>query len=267
MTHGLTRILTLAAATAVMLGLAPAASAHVELEATLDTAQETANVDTQGHTPTGTATLVFDFEPNTIQYEITASDLTGPVGAAHIHRAERGVAGGVLGCCTLAAASGTNPVTISGTTGALTADDVKALFTEGLYLNLHTAANGAGEIRGQITLKDGQCDCTGSRKAFTKCVKQAIKALPKDDKKSEAVKDLKKAVKRSFCGKRKAPKKAIGCCLGVTPVENIVTGDICAAVPEAKCTKFGGRSKGEGSDCADPFCSPSGAFIDDSSLF
>ena len=68
MTHGLTRILTLAAATAVMLGLAPAASAHVELEATLDTAQETAvpgaTVDTMGHTPTGTASLVFDFATN-----------------------------------------------------------------------------------------------------------------------------------------------------------------------------------------------------------
>jgi hypothetical protein len=267
MTHGLTRILTLAAATAVMLGLAPAASAHVELEATLDSAQETGTIDTMGHNPTGTASLVYDFETNTIQYEVTASDLTGPALLAHIHPGVRGVSGGPLACCTLAAATGTDPVTISGTTAALSASEVEALFTDGLYVNIHTSANIGGEIRGQITIKEGQCDCTGSRKAFTKCVKQAIKALPKDDKKSEAVKDLKKAVKRSFCGKRKAPKKAIGCCLGVTPVENIVTGNICAAVPETKCTKFGGTSKGEGSDCADPFCSPSGAFIDDSSLF
>jgi hypothetical protein len=144
---------------------------------------------------------------------------------------------------------------------------VDQLFTEGLYVNVHTMDNLAGEIRGQITLKDAQCDCTGSRKAFTKCVKKAIKGLDKEDKKSEQVKDLKKAVKRSFCGRKKAPKKSVGCCLGITPVENIVTGNLCAAVPEAKCTKFGGTSKGEGSDCAQAFCSPSGAFIDDSSLF
>jgi hypothetical protein len=261
------RLLTFAAATAVAFGLAPAASAHVQLEATLDTAQETAPVDTLGHNPTGTASLEFNFEDDTIQYEITATDLTGPVTQAHIHLGDRGAAGGVLGCCTLAPATGTDPVTISGTTTALSAADVEALFTEGLYLNVHTDENGAGEIRGQITLKAGTCDCTGTRKAFTKCVKQAIKALDAEDLKSDEVKALKKAVKRSFCGKRKAPKKAVGCCLGVFPDGNVVTGNICAAVPDAKCTKFGGASKGVGSDCADPFCSPSGAFIDDSALF
>jgi hypothetical protein len=187
--------------------------------------------------------------------------------AAHIHPGVRGASGGPLACCTLATATGTDPVTISGTTSALDAAQVDALFSEGLYVNIHTGANIAGEIRGQITLADAQCDCTGARKTFTKCVKTAIKGLDKEDKKSDEVKALKKAVKRSFCGRKKAPKKSVGCCLGITPVENIVTGNICAAVPEAKCTKFGGTSKGEGSNCAEAFCSPSGAFIDDSALF
>jgi hypothetical protein len=264
MTQRSIRTLALAAAVGTTLWLAPVASAHVELEATLDSDQETdamTPVDLMGHDPSGTASLTFDFETKTIQYEITVNDLTGPPTLAHIHQGVAGVAGGVLGCCTL------NATTLSGTTGALTDDQIAALFTEGLYVNVHTDTNGAGEIRGQIVLADGQCECDDTRKAFTKCVKDAIKVLDKEDKKSAAVKDLKKAVKRSFCGKRKKAKRAIGCCLVPAPVENIVTGRLCAAVPEGKCTKFGGMSKGAGSDCAEPFCSPSGAFIDGSDLF
>jgi hypothetical protein len=261
MTQRSIRTLALAAAVGTTLWLAPVASAHVELEATLDDDQETPAPNVGVHTPTGTANFIFDFATKTIQYEITADDLTGAQLAVHIHQGVAGVAGGVLGCCTLS-------TSLSGTTQALTDADITALFTEGLYVNIHTAANAInGELRGQITLADGQCDCDGTRKDFTKCVQDAIKGLDKADKKSAEVKALKKAVKRSFCGKSKKPKKAIGCCLPLNPVENIVTGKICAAVPEKKCTNFGGTSKGEGSDCAEPFCSPSGAFIDDSDLF
>lgn len=258
------RALALTAAIGTTLWLAPVASAHVELEATLDSEQEIdagTPVNLGGHDPSGTATLTYDFETKTIQYEITTDgDLTGAPVAAHIHRGAAGVSGPVLSCCTLS-------TSLSGTTQALSDDDVAALFTEGLYVNIHTAANVGGEIRGQITLADGQCECDDTRKAFAKCVKDAIKGLDKEDKKSAAVKDLKKAVKRSFCGKKKKAKKAVGCCLQPAPVENIVVGRLCAAVPESKCAKFGGTSKGAGSDCEDPFCSPSGAFIDDSNLF
>ena len=255
------RTLALAAAVGTTLWLAPAASAHVELEATLDANQEIPAPNVSGHTPTGTASLIFDFATSTVQYEITVNDLTGAVLAAHFHKAPAGQADPVpLACCSLSN-------TLSGTTGVLSADDITALFTEGLYVNVHTAANIGGEIRGQITLADAECDCDGTRRDFRKCVKSAIRGLDKEDKKSAEIKALKKAVKRSFCGRKRKAKKAIGCCLPINPIENIVTGKICAAVPERKCTRFGGISKGEGSDCAEPFCSPSGAFIDDSDLF
>jgi hypothetical protein len=265
LSHGFIRLLSLA--TACTFGLAVAASAHVELDATLDAQQETSAVNLMGHDPTGSATLVFDFDTNTIQYDVFATDLTGPVVEAHLHPGVRGVSGERLACCTLAAAVGTDPVAISGTTSQLDPAQVEALFSEGLYVNVHTVANPAGEIRGQITLREGRCDCTGPRKEFTRCVKRAIRSFAREDKRSAEAKALKKAVKRSFCGRRKAPRKAVGCCLGITPVENVVTGNICAAVPQAKCDKFGGISKGEGSDCAEPFCSPSGAFVDDSPPF
>lgn len=262
MTQRSIRSLALAAAVGTTLWLAPVALAHVELEATLDADQEVPAPNVGGHTPTGTASLIFDFATKTIQYEITASDLTGPaLLAAHIHAGPVGTPGGVLGCCTL------NATALTGTTDALTDADITALFTGGLYVNLHTTANPSGEIRGQIEISPGECDCDGTRKDFKKCVKDAIKALDKPDRKSAEIKALKKAVKRSFCGKTKKANKAIGCCLAPTPSENIVTGRICAAVPEKKCTNFGGTSKGAGSDCAEPFCSASGAFIDDSDLF
>ena len=259
MTHGFIRTLALAAAVGTTLWLSPVASAHVELEATLDSDGETAAgtpVNLMGHDPSGTASLVFDFETKTLQYEIMVNDLTGPPTLAHIHQGAAGVAGGVLGCCTL------DHTALSGTTGALTDADVTALFTEGLYVNIHTGANPAGEIRGQIELADGQCACSGTRKDFTKCVAAAIKALEKPDRKTAEIKALKKAVKRSFCGKKKKPKKAIGCCLPRTPAENIVTGRICAAVPATKCTNLGGSSRGTDSDCNPALCSPSGAFLD-----
>jgi hypothetical protein len=248
-----------AAAFGTMLVQAPVALAHVELEATLDADQEVPDPDVGTHNPTGTATFTFDFATGLIDYAVTVNDPTGPVTAAHIHTGVEGVAGGVL-----------VPLdnSLNGTTSvALTEPQITALFSEGLYVNVHTADNMAGEIRGQITLVDGQCECDGTRKDFTKCVKQAIKALSKEDKKSAAVKALKKAVKRSFCGKRKAGKHAIGCCLPAAPVENIVTGRICAAVPATKCTKFGGTPEGAETVCEEGFCSPSGAFLNDSNLF
>src|SRR6185295_5379528 len=223
MTRRSIRTLALAAAVGTTLWLVPLASAHVELEATLDADQEVPAPNVGTHTPTGTASLIFDFATKTIQYEITATDLTGPAILAHIHSGPVGTPGGVLGCCTL------NATALAGTTGALTDADITALFGGGLYVNLHTAANPSGEVRGQIEISAGQCDCNGTRKDFTKCVKDAIKALDKADKKSPAAKALKKAVKHSFCGKKKKAKKAIGCCLAPTPIENIVTSSLCAA--------------------------------------
>ena len=71
--------------------------------------------------------------------------VSGAATAAHIHSAPRGVAGPVtVPLCTQC----TSPV--SGTV-VLTADQMKDLLAGKQYVNVHTAKNAGGEIRGQIT--------------------------------------------------------------------------------------------------------------------
>jgi hypothetical protein len=71
-------------------------------------------------------------------------NLTGPPTAAHLHQAPAGVAGGVI---VPLSPSGTN--SFSGT-GTLTAAQITAFTGSGTYVNVHTAANPGGEIRGQV---------------------------------------------------------------------------------------------------------------------
>ena len=73
-------------------------------------------------------------------------DLTGPATMAHIHGpAEAGANAGVI--APLAAATGTQ---ITGSV-TLTEAQVAELKAGKYYVNIHTAANKGGEIRGQIT--------------------------------------------------------------------------------------------------------------------
>lgn len=242
--------------------LASPAAAHVALQATLTPDQETDAPSLSGHSPSGTATMFFDFETKTIQYEVIVSDLTSAQTAAHIHPGARGVAGPPLTCCTLAS-------TLGGTTGALSDEQIQALFNQGLYVNVHTADNPAGEIRGQIELAAGACGCEDTtRRDFKRCVKSAVKGLDAEDRTSEEIKALKKAVKKSSCGRRKVSRKSIACCLPITPDANVVTDQLCAPVRERACTKIGGASRGVDSRCLPNPCSSSGAFLnDDGDLF
>jgi hypothetical protein len=81
----------------------------------------------------------------TIKWRITFSRMTGPVVAAHIHSALAGRANpapavSLCGPCT------------SGKTGTATASAavLKKILGGATYVNLHTAKNAGGEIRGQI---------------------------------------------------------------------------------------------------------------------
>ena len=149
----------------------------------------------------------------------------------------------------------------------LTAAEQTALFAGGMYFNIHTAANLPGEIRGQIRLTPGVCSCTDARSpgAFRSCVNRAIKGIEKQERQEESVKALRKQVAKSACGKKKAPKKTVACCLPFNPAQNIVTDRLCAAVKEPQCAKLGGASLGAGSACSPNPCrvgSPSGAFLE-----
>ncbi len=80
----------------------------------------------------------------TLTWKLTFAHLTGAAGAAHIHSGVKGTAGGVVkalcGPCS------------SGATGTLTLTqaEITALRNRKDYVNVHTAKNPSGEIRGQI---------------------------------------------------------------------------------------------------------------------
>ena len=84
---------------------------------------------------------------NQTQFKITCMHDVDAV-AAHIHNAPAGENGGVV----FPFADPASP--FSGTWN-LTDEDVAELFAGNLYVNVHSAANPGGEIRGQIIPPDG----------------------------------------------------------------------------------------------------------------
>lgn len=114
-------------------------------DANLDGAQEVPTVVT---TAKGVATFTLNPLLNEIEYDIVANGLSGAITGAHIHTGEFGVAGGVL----IDLSAGINGNRIMGTiTGAaVTSSLINAMLSGETYINIHTAANPNGEIRGQI---------------------------------------------------------------------------------------------------------------------
>jgi hypothetical protein len=257
----MTRLAALPCALVAGALLASPAAAHVNFQVNLSAAQEVPAPDVAGHTPVGTATLTLE-DDLSVEYHVTVQDLTGAATLAHIHQGQPGMPGPVV--------VPLDQTTLEGTTRPLTDAEVRALFAGDLYVNVHTAQNPAGEIRGQIVPPTPECDCdTLGRKDFRRCVRDRFKAFDEpDERKTPAAKALKKAVKKSSCGRTKGPRKAIACCLPLNPLENIVTDPLCAVVREKACAKLGGTSRGAGSSCfsGNP-CSPSPAFLDDVAPF
>jgi CHRD domain-containing protein len=95
---------------------------------------------------TGTAELDYDPASKKLTWTLTYTGLSGPATAAHFHGpAEADKNAGVAVAIPNA---GTSPVSGSATlTDAQAADLVAGKY----YINIHTAANPAGEIRGQVT--------------------------------------------------------------------------------------------------------------------
>ena len=79
-----------------------------------------------------------------LSWRLAFSKLSGPAAAAHIHLGKPGKAGGVIlalcGPCK------------NGQRGAatITHAQLRMIRTGGTYVNIHTAKNAAGEIRGQV---------------------------------------------------------------------------------------------------------------------
>ena len=80
----------------------------------------------------------------TLKWKLTFAKLTGPATAAHIHMAAKGKSGNVV-----VPLCGPCKSPLHGT-ATLSAALLKSLKVHKLYVNVHTAKNPAGEIRGQL---------------------------------------------------------------------------------------------------------------------
>ena len=113
-----------------------------KMKATLNGASEVPANTTAGK---GTADIDYDAATKKLSWKLSYSGLTGPATAAHFHGpAEPGKNAGVA----VPIAPATSP-----SEGSATLTDAQAadLMAGKYYVNVHTAANPAGEIRGQVT--------------------------------------------------------------------------------------------------------------------
>ena len=134
----------------VVVALAPAAqrAETYKVSAGLNSRQETPRPK-RAVTARGsfTGTYVENRTGAVLKWKLTFTRLTGSAKAAHIHSGKRGVAGPVIvplcGPCK------------SGQTGTtrISKAVVDALEKNGAYVNVHTAKNPGGEIRGQVSVK------------------------------------------------------------------------------------------------------------------
>ena len=146
-----------AVALAFVLSIPPFAhAAPVTLTAALTgDAERPAPVATAG---SGQATLTLDDDRTELTVALQVANLSTPITAAHIHVGSAAVAGPII--FSLATGAFTSPLVKTLTAADLTpqagagvmtfADAVAQLVAGNAYVNVHTAANPGGEIRGQV---------------------------------------------------------------------------------------------------------------------
>jgi CHRD domain-containing protein len=97
-----------------------------------------------------TGTVVEKGKTATLKFRLSYSGLSGPATAAHIHLGKRGVAGNVL----VPLCAGNCHSGMKGT-ATFKSDVVDKLERGQTYVNVHTAKNPNGEIRGQVKVVHG----------------------------------------------------------------------------------------------------------------
>jgi hypothetical protein len=118
--------------------------------ATLTPAEETPPTTSTG---SGSATATLSADGLELALEVTFTGLTGAATAAHVHKGAKGVAGAVVKPILLTGNSGTLKWTSKDNTTPLTSVEIADLLAGSYYVNVHTAANPGGEIRGQLLVK------------------------------------------------------------------------------------------------------------------
>ena len=128
-----------------MSGMKPGSSSStVMLGAQLDAKQE---VPPNGSSATGSLEASFSKTTSVLKWKVTYSGLSGPATAGHFHGpALPGQNAGVV-------VPFNNPLSPIEGTATLTPGQIADLMAGKWYVNIHTAANPGGEIRGQVTPK------------------------------------------------------------------------------------------------------------------
>lgn len=129
------------ACTALMTFSAPSMAAMVNLKADLKASNEVPPVDSKGG---GSVTATFDTATKVLSWKGSVTGLSGPATAAHFHSAEAGKNGAVV-----VPIAGADKGSFEGS-ATLTDAQAEELMAGKWYVNIHTAANKAGEIRGQV---------------------------------------------------------------------------------------------------------------------
>ncbi len=114
--------------------------------ATISGANEVPVVNTDGK---GLASVIYTSNTNVLEINVLATDLTGPITGIHFHKGATGTNGAVVENLTTKLVGNTIMVKLQA--GSYISD----LRNGDLYINIHTAANPSGEIRGQLTAVKG----------------------------------------------------------------------------------------------------------------
>lgn len=109
----------------------------------LDGAQEVPSVSSVGK---GVALFRVSPTLDSLWYNILVDSVSGTIGGGHIHEGAKGANGGVI----VDLSSGINGNMLSGMATGITAATINKIMMGNAYVNLHTAANANGEVRGQL---------------------------------------------------------------------------------------------------------------------
>jgi len=144
----MSRLMMVAVAGSVAALLAGCTSSNASTKTYHASLTATQEVPPTAASGTGTGTFTLDTTTKMLTWSVTYTGLTGPAGAAHIHGPA--APGANAGVEVNLSPSGAPASPITGST-ALTDAQIADLAGGKAYVNIHTAANKGGEIRGQIT--------------------------------------------------------------------------------------------------------------------
>jgi hypothetical protein len=129
------------ACASVVLFAAPTFAATINLKADLKSSNEVPPVDSKG---SGSVAATFDTATKQLSWKGNVTGLSGPATAAQFHSAEAGKNGAVA-----VPIAGADKGAFEGS-ATLTDAQAEELMAGKWYVNVHTATNKAGEVRGQV---------------------------------------------------------------------------------------------------------------------